>query len=199
MSRELLPAWTTAKRLLETTEPCDIIEIRYEKCKPPVSHFVFNIKKGWCINVIRAVDTSDNVLQSARDKEDNDSSSVYEGFKDAVDLVGLAGRNPCRINNLDDIVNSYNLTPRSRKDALQIARAGLAEGAIISSIRSNIPGDPSDGQDISKVFCLYWKYNGAACEADSGYKFLDKVHKYLLNVNEKHVLIIFCNSAYLFF
>lgn len=184
MSKDLLPAWTTAKKLLETTEPCDIIEIFYAKCKPPVSHFVFNIRKGWCVNVIRAVDTSDNVLQSGRDKEDNDSTSIYEGFKDAVDLVGLAGRNPCRINNLDDIVKSYSLTPRSRRDALQIARAGLAEGAIISTIRSNIPGNPSSGEDISKLFCLYWKYNGAACEGDFGFKFLDKVHKYLRSFNK---------------
>lgn len=176
MSKELLPVWMHASKLLECVEPCDIIEIRYDKAKPPVAHFVLNIKNGWCVNVIRAVDTSNNLIISGRDKEDSEEGCIFEGFKDAVDLHSLAGRNLCRINNLDDIAKSHNLQPRSRKDALQIARAGLAEGAVIATIKSNIPGDPSSGEDISKQFCLHWKYSGAASEGDfGGHKFLDKV------------------------
>lgn len=179
---ELVPVWTTAQKLLELVEPCDIIEIRYEKAKPPVNHFVFNIKKGWCVSVIRAVDASNgNTLSpSGRDKEyDMDCNNVYEGFKDAVDLIGLAGKNLCRINNLDDIAKAHNLTPRTRKDALRVCRSGLAEGAVITTVRSKVPGDPNSGEDISKQFCLYWKYNGVTNVADlGGFKFLDKVHRY---------------------
>ncbi|ODN03527.1 hypothetical protein Ocin01_03195 [Orchesella cincta] len=170
---EINPVWTTAQKLLDSLEPCDIVEIRYEKARPPRSHFIFNIRKGWCVNVIPGAEC-DSIQSHDLFPGDDDGSGVYEGFKDATDFVALAGRNLCRINNLDDLAQSYNLTPRSRKEALQISRAGLADGAVVVAIKTKIPGDPSTGQDLSKQFCLYWKYNGAAKDADSGNKFLDK-------------------------
>ncbi|CAL8114136.1 unnamed protein product [Orchesella dallaii] len=171
---EINPVWTTAQKLVESLEPCDIIEIRYEKARPPRSHFMFNIRKGWCVSVMPGVEQCNSIQSNHLFPSDDDGSGVYEGFKDATDFLGLAGKNLCRINNLDDLAQSYSLTPRSRKEALQIARAGLSEGAVAAAIKTKIPGDPSTGQDISKQFCLYWKYNGAAKDADSGSKFLDK-------------------------
>lgn len=173
---EVSPAWTTAQRLVDSIEPCDIIEIRYEKAKPPKSHFILNIRKGWCVHVIPTVDSRS---RAHRGREAEGHCYIYEGFKDAIDFLSLAGRNPCRINNLEDVAKAYNLTPRSRKDALQIARAGLAEGAVNAAIKSAIPGDPGNPQDISRQFSLYWKYNGAAADAEIANKFLDKVRELL--------------------
>jgi hypothetical protein len=128
--------WMTADQVLELVKPGDIVEIDIGH----VPHFVFNIKRGWCVQVTPLAD----------------SFSADYVVKDATDLHQEAGSHLCRINNLEKIAEEKHLTQRSLKDALQVAREGLAHGPVRLPVHNIVPIDGF--KNIAQEFCMHWKF-----------------------------------------
>lgn len=119
--------------------PGDIIEVKFGKDN---SHFLLNIRKGWCVHVRAQF-------------PDDEGKAVDTVVKDATDLRQESGLRPCRINNFEEFANSKNLVARPLKECLQISRDGLISGMITLPIDINLV---FDNGNFAQEFCFYWKY-----------------------------------------
>lgn len=142
--------WSTCEEIEKVVVPGDIVEIKFGK---NTSHFVLNIRKGWCVHV-RPLDS---------EGENNGVDMMV--VKDASDLAQEAGLRPCRINNFEEFSMSKNLKPRSLKDCLNLARANLANGPITLPASDITP--VFHNNHLAQEFCLYWKYKTSQSSSSS--------------------------------
>ncbi|KAJ6643368.1 Phospholipase A and acyltransferase 2 [Pseudolycoriella hygida] len=164
-----LTQWTTAAKLLESINLCDIVEFN----RITYSHYGFYIGEGVCVHV-QAPDKS-SIASSSRSSSSSSTkrSKSYLGTKVAEHLIKIAAGDFVRVNNAEFIAFRLGVNRRSTSNALELAKKDLPldlNGNLILGTSINVEYFLLSSNNC-EGWSTYWRYNhpqGFSIQATNG-------------------------------
>lgn len=144
-----LTSWTTAKNLLKSINPCDIVEFN----RLTYSHYGFYIGNGICVHVQGPDKISSDLVESSGDSTN--------GIKVAELLIKIAAGDCVRVNNAEFTACQLGVNRRPEKEALKLALSDLPvdfNGEVILG-RSKKVSYFLLGSNNCEGFSTHWRYD----------------------------------------